>query len=592
VEYWKESLEIDGDQSVPFEIELFYRKDIEKQRLAIAAIEKAVSNLNGHIIKPCLISEIQYHSLLVEMPRAAVESLVSNYESIALAQVDDIMFFRPTCQSVYVLPEDSESFVAEYEISDLVYGDPVIAIFDGMPLQNHPLLSNRIIVDDPDDYQNGYQSKCRAHGTAMASLVIYGDLNGNDVALDRPIYFRPVMKPSVGFNGESEEVVPRNELFLDVIHRAVKRMFDGEGDQPPLSPSVKVINFSIGDAARQFSSTMSPLARLLDYLSYKYKVLFVISAGNHRDEILKIPLSFSEFSKLAISERNSLVFSTLNDDIRNIKVLSPAESINCLTVGALYQDFSTVAETNRFIFAVENGMPSPVSSFGMGYRRIISPDLFYYGGRKYLRENQDGNLFWVMSAKQPGCKVAAPYGDGTESGQAYSFGTSDAAAQLTHEAGKCFNTLNEIFKTEARAPIPEKHAAILIKAMLAHGASWDVIADRLAVATSGSAKQLAKWLGNGIPNIERVEGCAKNRVTLIGKGELKIDEGHVFHLPLPIDFSSKQIKRRLTVTLAYFSPVEASRQLYRSTQMWFSIDDEKGLVPDRQNTDWQSVRRV
>lgn len=74
-------------------------------------------------------------------------------------------------------------------------------------------------------------------------------------------------------------------------------------------------------------------------------------------------------------------------------------------------------------------------------------------------------------------------------------------------------------------------------------------------------------------------------------GSLKRDEGHVFRLPLPIDFSSKLIKRKLTVTLAYFSPVEPTRQLYRTMQLWFNVEDKKKLVPERQNTEWQAVRK-
>lgn len=59
-----------------------------------------------------------------------------------------------------------------------------------------------------------------------------------------------------------------------------------------------------------------------------------------------------------------------------------------------------------------------------------------------------------------------------------------------------------------------------------------------------------------------------------------------------MDFSSRLIKRRLTVTLSYLSPVVPNKQAYRGAQLWFSIDDGgKRLVPDRQNTEWQAVRK-
>ena len=275
-----------------------------------------------------------------------------------------------------------------------------------------------------------------------------------------------------------------------------------------------------------------------------------------------------------------------------MKVLAPAESLNGLTIGALYDDFSTITENDRFILAVEKGMPSPISAVGKGYRSIITPDLFYYGGIKYVRKQLNGNSAWAISTRMPGCLSAAPYGTGDVDGCAFSFGTSDAAAQITHEAAKCHDVLDQIFISETGESLPIDSTAILLKAMLAHGASWDSIANKLSLSMETSAKQLSRWLGNGIPNIDRVIECTKERITLIGLGALKKDEGDIFRLPLPVDFSSRLMKRKLTVTLAYLSPTSPNKQAYRCAQLWFNVDDGgKGLVPDRQNTEWQAVRK-
>ena len=142
--------------------------------------------------------------------------------------------------------------------------------------------------------------------------------------------------------------------------------------------------------------------------------------------------------------------------------------------------------------------------------------------------------------------------------------------------------------------MPSDYAAILIKAMLTHGASWEQIASELSRVTGDSPKQLSRWIGNGIPNVDRVKTCTKERITLIGRGALEKDQGDVFRLPLHIDFSTRLIKRKLTVTLAYLSPIESNKQLYRSAQLWFEIDDgQKGLIPSgsRQNSEWQAVRK-
>lgn len=588
VEYWRENLSFEGAVTIPFEIELFYRADESKRAAASRQISIEIENLGGRILQNCVVGAISYHALLVELPRASIESLVNHYEEIALTQVDDIMFFRPTCQSAFRVSTDTEIFDKEMNIPEELPVPPVVAVFDGMPLQNHALLKNRVIIDDPDDYANGYEGKYRIHGTAMSSLVIHGDLNHNEDPISSPVYVRPILKPKQVGIDQYDEFVPPDKLFVDVIHRAILRIAEGE---TATAPTVKVINLSIGDPVRQLAAVMSPIARLLDYLSYRYKLLFVISAGNHREITNYVTTKFSSMKSSSMQQRNKVFFDAIQENQRNMKVLAPAESINSLTVGAIYDDYCDTAETERFIYAVERGMPSPVSSFGRGYRSMITPDIFYRGGRKFIRGNIHDDISWVLSNREPGCKVAAPYGADSSSGQAFSFGTSDAAAQITHEAAKCYDILAQVFMDETAEEVPDSYKAILLKAMLTHGASWKNVCDKLSNATSCSPKQLTKWLGNGIPDISRVRSCTQNRITLIGMGALKRDEGNVFHLPLPLDFSSKLTKRKLTVTLAYLSPITPDRQLYRTAQLWFSIEDEKGLVSERQNTEWQAVRK-
>ena len=592
VEYWRESLEIDGDSLVSFEIELFYRSDVFKRNTASETIRREIHTLNGRIIQECIISEVCYHGMLVELPRIAIEDLVNRYEEIELSQVDDIMFFRPTCQSVFTSETDSEAYTEIVDETTLPTGDAVIAVFDGMPMQNHRLLHGRIIVDDPDDYATGYESKYRVHGTSMVSFAIHGDINRHDTPISTPVYVRPILRPKQSGLNTITECVPNNTLFIDVLHRAVKRMMKGDENEPATAPNTRIINISIGDPVRQLAVTMSPIARLLDFLAYKYNVLFIISAGNHPEIINYLDNSFDELKALDLSTRNSVFGKAIKENQRNLKVLAPAESLNGLTIGALYDDSSTITENERLILAVEKGMPSPISAFGKGYRSIITPDLFYYGGIKYLKRHYNGDIKWALSEKSPGCKVAAPYENSDVDGCSFSFGTSDAAAQITHEAAKCYDVLEQVFIRETGGRLPVDLTAILIKAMLVHSASWESISSKLSQSMDCSDKKLSKWIGNGIPNIERVLECTKERITLIGLGELKKDEGNIFKLPLPVDFSSHMMKRKLTVTLAYLSPTVPNKQTYRTVKLWFDVNDgKKGLVPDRQNSEWQSVRK-
>lgn len=590
IEYWRESLEIDGNTAVPFEVELFYRKNKEKRILAESVVTAEIERLGGRVLNKCHIDEIAYHALLVELPRNRIEELINNYEQVQLVHIDDVMFFRPICQSAFNVYDD-DTLVEEMDENIPVDNSmPIIGVFDGMPIQNHPLLKDRIMLDDPDGYEIGYESRNRCHGTAMASLILNGDLNKKEF-LNHSIYLRPILKPrEVGPNTYVEEI-PSDCLIVDKIHVAVVRLFEKQNGIDPVAPTVRIINLSLGDPARQLATSMSPLARLIDYLSYKYSVLFIVSAGNHPESIHMLDSSFDELKRKNISERSEEYFKCISNNQRNLKVLSPAENINGLTIGAIYDDYCEVDENDRTIFAVQRGLPSPISSYGKGYRSIITPDLFYRGGRKFISGSWNGNCQWLQTNREPGCKVAAPTTDSTKNGQAFTFGTSDATALISHEALKCYDVLNDIYQSETGEAPPYDYIALLVKAMLTHGASWGDIASQVAKITEAREKQVSRWLGYGIPNVSRVEECAKNRVTLIGSGSLKKDEGHIFTLPLPVDISSKVIKRRLVVTLAYFSPVEVSKQAYRSAKLWFDVVGNEQLASNRENTEWQAVQK-
>lgn len=121
--------------------------------------------------------------------------------------------------------------------------------------------------------------------------------------------------------------------------------------------------------------------------------------------------------------------------------------------------------------------------------------------------------------------------------------------------------------------------------MLVHGAEWgtlkEKISNNLGFTTRGQYHdELHRFIGYGKPNIDRAIECAKNRITLIGYGELNDGEAHLYDLPLPFDFNREKITRRLTTTLAYFTPIVPTRQAYRSAHLWFDFENKKKHLLD------------
>ncbi len=600
---WEEDLKYDQNRPVRFEVELWFRAAKEKRRNAKERIETLVSSLNGMVLSSCVIDDISYHALLAEIPAGEAENIIE-HQDVDLIKSDEVMFVRPVGQMTtgkYLMEENLSSHKLEQDA--VPEGDPIIAILDGLPLENHELLQNRLIIDDPDNYASEYPVSNRAHGTAMASLVVHGDLNDGTSPLSRPVYVRPVMKP-VQSSETPSEALPRDVLMVDYIHRAVRRIFEGEGSTPAIAPTIRVINFSIGDRCRQFTRALSPLARLLDWLSVKYPVLFVVSAGNHQEDI-KINMPTTEFNRLSDEEKEKQVVKALYEDERKRRILAPSESINSIAVGAFHHDASKEDYQGSSVDLFKHQLPSPISAFGGGYRRSVKPDLLFNGGRVLYREihgNNPDTTFQISSGGNASGNRTATLGrvSGKLNGVKNCCGTSNAAALTSRTAAICHDTLLEIFKEQKPEDEPDRYITSLIKAMVVHGCSWGEIRGHLKAALQpeidgrDTKKWISRWLGYGVPDHTRVLACTAQRATVLGYGEL-LDEGaHLFGLPLPPSLSAQHVRRRLTVTLAWISPVAVNTQAYRSTQLWFEVNDQNNpnvVETSRREIDNNTSRR-
>lgn len=593
---WRYTLQHTPDQPVRFEAELWYRQSEDKRSESERIISNLISNLGGEVKGQCTIPEIAYHSILAELPAQAAQQIIEHPE-VDLTRCDNIMFFRPVGQ-VSTGPESPVEGIAEYHVEEQTppTGNPVVAILDGMPLENHSLLTGRLQVDDPDNWASEYQATERQHGTAIASLVVNGDLSNNEAPLNRPVYIRPIMKPnSRDFNSPKSEHIPDDVLLVDFIHQAVRRIVATDN---PMAPTVKIINLSIGDPSRQFDRLISPFARLLDWLSTEHNILFVISAGNHSESI-DTGLTADEFSQLSDEDIEKIIVECLYSNSRHRKLLSPSESLNNITVGALHYDNADAVATEHLIDVFNGPLPSPISAFGSGHRRSIKPEVLYSGGRiLFERPIRSSNADIRVSIRRlpPGNWIAAP---GTQTGQInnrqYRCGTSNSAALITRSASFCYDTLQEIFRDQAPEINLEAFIIPLLKAMIVHGCSWGQAGDKLkdilgaSVDSNQLRQQVSRWLGYGIPDISRVLDCTPQRATVLGFGELSNDQAHVFSLPLPPSLSAIRQMRKLTATLAWLSPVVPTTQKYREAQLWFEVGNE--LETSRKDAEWRSVRR-
>lgn len=591
-EYWEEDLQLNPERVVRFEIELWFRKTKDKRDNAARIVSFLLQELGGKTLSIREIADIRYHGILAELPTKEIRKIILNSE-IELVKCDSIMYFRPSGQVITKgeYKDDELQAIKEPRSYSKAEREPVIALLDGLPLSQHKVLKDSLIIDDPEGFEENYPVKLRKHGTAMSSLIINGDLNNNEEPISTPLYVRPIMRPS--YKDPSNESVTEDRLLIDTFHIAIKRIFEGEKDMEAVAPHVKIINLSICDPDRLFYNFMSPWSRLLDWLSFKYRVLFVVSTGNHANDI-QIDMNPQQFKDLSQIDREKFFFKNTIDNARNHRLMSPSESINCLTVGALHADNSHLPEYESRINPYSSLLPATYSAVG-GYKRSIKPDLVYYGGRQMYDFHMMNNTILTPSdyKRPPGIKVAAP--SSSLSDTLFQRGTSIATALITRSGYHCYEVLKQLNEDE-NIEIPSNLESVIIKAMLVHGCSWDVIGEEIAKRidvddTLEIKKIKSQLLGYGFPDLSKVKECTEQRATVIGFGELNENDAHIYKLPLPPSLSVTTAKRKLTVTLAWYTPISPATQKYRTARLWFETNSS--VTPDRRkgNYDYKAVQR-
>lgn len=598
---WEERV-AHNQEVVPCEIELWFRQDPRRRLVARDRVTRLVGELGGAVIQEATIDDVAYHAMLVRLPIAAVQPVLAAGHDASLIQCEQIQFFRAAGQMGGIVIENPRVVDEPQAPVEAPLGDPVVALLDGLPLQNHQRLAGRLVIDDPDGYEARYPAGERRHGTAMASLILHGDLDANDTPLARRLYVRPILSPDPhAWHAPRPEVVAEDILVVDLLHRAVRRLFEAEGAQPAVAPQVCVVNLSIGIRDRLFDGAMSPLARLLDWLAWKYRVLFVVSAGNHSHDIeLSVPMIAAR--AMTPEDLQAEVLRAVAADARNRRLLSPAESVNALTFGAIHGDSSTgPAVAGSLLPFVAQSLPSLINAQGMGYRRAIKPDALMSGGRVLLRESLQqtgGARFEVLQhSHPPGHRVAAPGprpGDVNHSW--HTRGTSNAAALSSRLASELYDVLEELRDQPGGDVVDGIPRAVWIKTLIVHGAQWGESGRVLEeiLRNQGNSRQFKEYitriLGYGGCHASRIRECTECRVTALGGGLVQADQAHVHRFPLPPSLSGQAGWRCLTVTLGWLTPVNTSHQGWRRADLWFTPPRE-ALGLDRQEADWRAVQR-
>ncbi len=184
------------------------------------------------------------------------------------------------------------------------------------------------------------------HGTFVAGLICWpAQLNPTLAGIDNSpcgVFDLQVMPNLDPAKGDTESIT--EQQFLITLKTALDQYAN----------RYRVWNLSIGTNEVCSLDEFSSFGGQLDDLQERYKVSFVVSAGNYE----KPPL---------------LSYPRVGSHLKDGRVTSPADSVLAITVGAI----SHVDNPNG---GPKRNEPSAFSRHGAGPNYIIKPDLVHYGG--------------------------------------------------------------------------------------------------------------------------------------------------------------------------------------------------------------------
>jgi hypothetical protein len=575
------------DANVLVEVTLWFATDPLLRTQRRAALAVIVDRAGGTVHDVEAVPEIGYHGMLIGLPAGAVSQLLEN--SGELIEAHQVMSIQP--QSMGRLPiEMAQNPIptgGEPNLADL--GEPVAALLDGYPIENHVLLRERIDVFPLEVDESMAEVRLRRHGTQMASLIVHGDRG----APGEPIGSRLLVLPVLATNAdEGCERTPPFKLAIGLIRRAIEAIVAGTPDTGALGAGVVVINHSLGNVHQPFFGQPSYWAKLLDHLAFKHSLLFVVSAGNV-DSGFEVEhfASIAEFQRAGEVRRLQHVLMALERGKHLRSMLSPAEAMNVLTVGAAHHDHSDEAPPPASIDALGTFRMSNLGSgVGLGMGDAVKPDMILPGGRQIAQPFMGATLqVHPLPVEQLGQLAAAPDAFGRRNNLTQrSTGTSNAAALATRATIRAHEAVREVV-TDTR-PIFRRALPAILKCLVAHGCDWGAVGAALdgMYPPNGNwyrrRRTISAFLGFGEADTERVLDGTTSRVTMFGYGEILNNKRDVFEFPLPNALASRTDLRRITATLAWLSPLRVKARNYRAIGLELT-------GPDGRTDIWDGVTR-
>lgn len=413
---------------------------------------------------------------------------------------------------------------------------PIVAVLDSGLAGGHPLISPALGDAQGFLHPNKEHYDDNGHGTHVAGITLYGDVEECVRAKSFIPQLRIVSGRILDQNAEGD---PR--LIENIIDEAVRYFHDEYG--------CRIFNISYGDLNKPYlGGHVSGLAYILDRLSRELNILFVVPTGN-----------FLGIDGYPADWKNDYPGYLLSEHAR---LLDPAPALNALTVGSVARwDQSHYAQRNpndpREVPIAQREQPSPFSRCGESVKAAIKPDVVDYGGNwainQVTRSRSAQNLGELSLSK-----------DFATQGRllAEAEGTSYAAPHAAHYAGKILSE------------IPNASINLLRTLLVAHAEVPQATHDLL----NGDQEKICQSVGYGMIQHDTLYRSIEEDVTLIAEERLLNNHHHFYEIPVPISFYKPgRRQRRITVALAYCPLVRTTRIEYKASKIEFRLVEALSL---------------
>ncbi len=398
-----------------------------------------------------------------------------------------------------------------------------VCILDTGVNNGHPLIAPILKNEDCQAINSAWGTHDhKGHGTLMAGLVAYGDLQGKlesitPVKLTHSLESVKILPPPKQGKNDPEfwgSITIQGISLAEIQNPNNKRITcmavtaeDTRDRGRPTSWSAAIDKITSGATE-----------------SDGEKRLIILAVGNIQDD----------------NQLKNYPSAQITDSIHD-----PAQAWNALTVGAYtqftdiinseYSEYSSVAGKNQL-------SPFSTTSFVWEDKWPVKPEVVFEGGNVAVTKGGFVSRCEDLSLLSTSYKPLQKAFDIFEM-------TSAATAQAAHFAAT----------TQSNYP---NYWPETIKALVVHSAEWPDELKR-QFARNESKTELKKVLnacGYGVPSLERALYCASNSLTLVAQakiqpfGKNKTNEMHLYDLPWPkeILLGLGETPVEMRVTLSYF----------------------------------------